>query len=110
MEEAMHPAFGADVLVQTDDPQAAAEFYTLALGLQITEVRPDLVSLRGPHLNLFLERGPRLGPVLEVFVENIAAAKTDLVKHGCTILKDEPSFPRCYVQDPFGLIYNLAQR
>ena len=23
-------------------------------------------------------------------------------------VKDEPDFPRCYVQDPFGLIYNLT--
>jgi hypothetical protein len=23
-------------------------------------------------------------------------------------VKDEPDFPRCYVKDPFGLIYNLT--
>jgi hypothetical protein len=23
-------------------------------------------------------------------------------------VKDEPEFPRCYVKDPFGLIYNLT--
>ena len=28
--------------------------------------------------------------------------------HGCEIVKDEPDFPRCYVRDPFGLIYNLT--
>jgi hypothetical protein len=22
-------------------------------------------------------------------------------------VKDEPDFPRCYIKDPFGLIYNL---
>jgi hypothetical protein len=31
-----------------------------------------------------------------------------LVKNGCTIVKDEPEFPRCYVKDPYGLIYNLT--
>jgi hypothetical protein len=30
------------------------------------------------------------------------------VKHGSKIVKDEPEFPRCYLQDPFGLIYNLT--
>jgi hypothetical protein len=24
------------------------------------------------------------------------------------VVKDEPDFPRCYLQDPFGLIYNLT--
>ncbi len=34
--------------------------------------------------------------------------KLRLVKNGCEIVKDEPDFPRCYVKDPFGLIYNLT--
>jgi hypothetical protein len=24
------------------------------------------------------------------------------------VVKDEPEFPRCYIKDPFGLIYNLT--
>jgi hypothetical protein len=60
----MANAFGADVLIQASDPQKAAEFHTAALGLEIMESRPDLIGLCGPRLNLFIERGPRLGPVL----------------------------------------------
>jgi len=45
--------------------------------------------------------------VLEVTVEDGAEAKVRLVASGCEIVKDEPEFPRCYVKDPFGLIYNL---
>jgi len=41
-------------------------------------------------------------------VANVGEAKLRLVKNGCKIVKDEPDFPRCYVQDPFGLIYNLT--
>jgi hypothetical protein len=37
----------------------------------------------------------------------VEEAKQHLVKSGCKIVKDEPHFPRCYVQDPYGLIYNL---
>jgi hypothetical protein len=51
--------------------------------------------------------GPALGAVLEVTVENVEEAKKRLVASGCEIVKDEPEFPRCYVKDPFGLIYNL---
>ena len=102
--------FGADILLQAEDPQSAAAFYTTQLGFEIGDSSPDLISLRGPHLNLFIERGPKLGPVLEVFVENVEAAKARLVKRGCVIIKDEPEYPRCYVRDPFGLIYNLGRR
>jgi hypothetical protein len=57
---------------------------------------------------LFVERGVALGPVLEVKVKNIEEARDRLVRNGCEIIKDEPDFPRCYVKDPFGLIYNLT--
>jgi hypothetical protein len=69
---------------------------------------PHLISLHGEHINLFIERGSALGPVFEVTVDNVEEAKLRLVKNGCEIIKDEPDFPRCYVKDPFGLIYNLT--
>jgi len=31
------------------------------------------------------------------------------LKNGCEIVKDEPEFPRIYVRDPCGLIYNLTK-
>jgi predicted enzyme related to lactoylglutathione lyase len=102
--------FGADILLQAEDPEKAAAFYTTQLGLEITDSRPDLISLRGPRLNLFIERGQKLGPVLEIFVADVEAAKQQLTRNGCEIVKDEPEYPRCYVRDPFGLIYNLARR
>jgi predicted enzyme related to lactoylglutathione lyase len=81
-------------LIQAPDPRAAAAFYVNQLGFKIS-------------VNLFIEEGPALGPVLEVTVENVEEAKRQLVASGCEIVKDEPEFPRCYVKDPFGLIYNL---
>ncbi len=33
---------------------------------------------------------------------------TRFVKGGCVIVKDEPEVPRCYMKDPYGLIYNLT--
>jgi hypothetical protein len=37
----------------------------------------------------------------------VEEAKRRLVANGCVVVKDEPDFPRCYVRDPYGLIYNL---
>jgi len=56
-----------------------------------------------------IERGPSLGPVLEVTVKSVKEAKARLQKKGCQIVEDEPDFPRCYVKDPNGLIYNLTE-
>jgi hypothetical protein len=68
-----------------------------------------MIGLRGDHINLFIEQCPAIGPVLEITVENVEEAKARLAKHGCVVVKDEPDFPRCYVRDPFGQIYNLTR-
>ncbi len=103
----MANAFGTDILIQAPDPRAAAEFYVKELGFAVTDQTGNLVSMHGAHINLFIEKGPALGPVLEVSVQDVDASKARLRRAGCQVVKDEPSFPRCYVKDPFGLIYNL---
>jgi hypothetical protein len=101
--------FGTDILIQAPDPRAAADFYVDELGFEMTGETPDMVSIHGPNINLFIERGTLLGPVLEVTVADVNEAKARLTKYGCEIVKDEPEFPRCYVKDRFGLIYNLTK-
>jgi catechol 2,3-dioxygenase-like lactoylglutathione lyase family enzyme len=100
--------FGTDILIQAPDPEKAALFYVNHLGFEITDNNPKMIGLHGKHINLFIEPGPSLGPVLEVTVDNIVDAKQRLIEEGCEIVKDEPNFPRCYVKDLFGLIYNLT--
>ena len=92
--------FGPDILIQ--DPKKTALFYVKHLGFEITDNNPKMIGLHGKHINLFIESGPSLGPV-----DNVADAKQRL-EEGCEVVKDEPDFPRCYVKDPFGLIYNLT--
>jgi catechol 2,3-dioxygenase-like lactoylglutathione lyase family enzyme len=103
----MANSFGSDILIQAPDPKTAAAFYVDHLGFEITGEEP-MISLHGKHINLFIERGPALGPVLEVTVDSVQAARLRLVKGGCQVIKDEPEFPRCYIKDPYGLIYNLT--
>jgi hypothetical protein len=105
----MANTFGADILIQAPDPMAAAEFYVKEFGFEVTEEKPDMISLHGKNINFFIERGPSLGPVLEVTVKSVKEAKVRLTEKGCQIVKDEPDFPRCYVKDPQGLIYNLTE-
>jgi predicted enzyme related to lactoylglutathione lyase len=104
----MANSFGSDILIQAPDPKKAAEFYVEHLDFEITGEEPEMVSLHGRRINLFIERGPALGPVLEVTVDSVEAARRRLVNNGCQVIKDEPEFPRCYIKDPFGLIYNLT--
>jgi predicted enzyme related to lactoylglutathione lyase len=102
-------SFGTDILIQAPDAEEAARFYVENLGFAITDGNPRMIGLHGPNINLFIEPGPPLGPVLEVTVNDVKEATRSLVAKGCQIVKDEPEFPRTYVKDPFGLIYNLTR-
>jgi len=105
----MANTFGTDILIQAPDPKIAAAFYIEQLGFTITGEADNMLNLHGDHINLFIERGPALGPVLEVTVADVDEARRRLVQNGCEVVKDEPDFPRCYVRDPYGLIYNLTR-
>jgi catechol 2,3-dioxygenase-like lactoylglutathione lyase family enzyme len=104
----MANSFGTDILIQAPDPKKAARFYVEHLGFTITDEQPNMISLHGQHINFFIERGPPVGSVLEVTVSDVEAAKRRLVKSGCQVVKDEPDVPRCYVRDPYGVVYNLT--
>jgi len=104
----MANAFNRDILIQAQDPQSAAAFYVDTLGFEVTSEEPNMVSLQGRHINLFIEQGPPLGPVLEVNVDSVEAAKRRLLAKGCWVVKEEPDYPRCYMRDLYGLTYNLT--
>jgi predicted enzyme related to lactoylglutathione lyase len=104
----MANSFGKDILIQAEDPRAAAAFYVEQLGFSVTGESVEMMSLEGAKISLFIERGPALGPVLEVAVKDVDEAKARLVRSGCEIVKDEPEFPRCYVRDPYGLVFNVT--
>jgi hypothetical protein len=108
-EKLMANTFGTDILIQAEDPMKAADFYVKELGFTITDKNPKMIGLHGENINLFIEPGPALGPVLEVTVKSVKEARANLTKKGCKIIKDEPGVPRVYVRDPYGLIYNLTE-
>jgi hypothetical protein len=98
--------FGSDMLIQAEDPEKPPPS-TCNISDSISLPTP-MIGLHGNHINLFIERSPALGPVLEVTVENAREASARLLTQGCEIIKHEPHVPRTYVRDPYALIYNLT--
>ena len=99
-----------DVLIQSDQLNEAVRFYETELGLLVIHRSETLVGLETGSFCLYVEKGPSYGPVFEFYVANLAAAKEKLVAAGCRVEAEDPSIPRCYIRDPFGLIFNLAER
>lgn len=84
-------------------------FYRDVLGLKVVHSSDTVVGFETGSFCLYLEDGPGYGPVFEFLVENVDVARQQLMDAGCRVEHENPSVPRCYMRDPFGLVFNLAQ-
>jgi catechol 2,3-dioxygenase-like lactoylglutathione lyase family enzyme len=99
-----------DVIIRTPDAKAAADFYQHVLGLAVTQRFGEIVGFDTGTLQLFVEQGDALPAVLDFLVQDVQATKAALVAAGCVIVEENPNIPRCYLRDPFGLMFNLGKR
>lgn len=99
-----------DVIIHTDDFAKAARFYETVLGLPLAEQTETLVGFETGSFRLYLGKGKGPGPVFEFLVPDLGSAKERLIAAGCRIEVEDPTVPRCYVRDPYGLVFNLAER
>jgi hypothetical protein len=104
-----HMKSSRDVLIQTERMDAAATFYENVLGLRVFERGEGLIGFETGSFRLFVDRGESYGPVFEFVVPDLAQARKLLVENGCRVEIEDPRVPRCYIRDPFGLIFNVAE-
>jgi predicted enzyme related to lactoylglutathione lyase len=98
-----------DVIIRTQDLAGAAKFYGSVLGLPVTRLSETLIGLETGAFCLYVEKGKKHGSVFEFLVPDLRAAKRRLIAAGCAVLEEDPSIPRCYIRDPYGLVFNIGQ-
>ncbi|MFN2624298.1 MAG: VOC family protein [Chthoniobacterales bacterium] len=98
-----------DVIIQVDDWTKALEFYEMTLGFPVCHRTSNIVGFETGAFCLYVEKGKRPGPVFDFLVANAQDTKERLLAAGCTIVEENPSVPRCYIRDPFGLVFNIEQ-
>jgi predicted enzyme related to lactoylglutathione lyase len=106
----MNAKSSRDVLIQCKELGTAQQFYETVLGLKMTHRNEQIIGFETGSFCLYVDKGPSYGPVFEFYVDDLEGAKQRLVAAGCRVEAEDASIPRCYVRDPFGLIFNLAQR
>ena len=90
---------------------AALDFYSKVLGFQNRSDDPELGDLDANPINLFvLEDDEFRGPVMELFVEDLEEARKYLEENGCKILRWRGKRQDCYVEDPFGVRFNVWEQ
>ncbi|MGA8534889.1 MAG: VOC family protein [Candidatus Tumulicola sp.] len=98
-----------DVIIRTEDFDAARAFCG-RLGFVQSHAAENLVGFETGGFTLYVERGEGHGAVFDFEVDSLEQAKSALLAVGCTVVEENPAVPRCYIRDPFGLTFNIAQR
>ena len=99
-----------DIILRTNRWDEAVQFYEMILGFKVIYRADNMVGFDTGALVLYVEKGPEHGPVFDFLTADVQAAKKSLVAAGCSIVEENPSVPRCYLKDPFGLVFNLGAK
>lgn len=98
-----------DIILRTQNWTEAIEFYRSVLGLPITYRDPSIIGFETGSFQLFVEKGDDHGPVFEFLVADVQSTKQKLIAAGCIVIEENTSTPRCYMRDPYGLVFNLGR-
>ena len=105
------PAFRStrEVILRTPRWHEAVHFYRTVLGLSVAYRGETIVGVETGAIRLYVEEGLAHAPVFELLAEDFVAARTALLRAGCTLIEENPAQPRCYLEDPFGFVFNLGR-
>ena len=104
----MKYAMSPNIAVRTDRFEEAVRFYSEVLGFPNRSDDPELGDHDANPLNLFVIEDQEVrAPVMELFVEDLDAAKDHLIANGCEILRWRGKGQDCYIKDPFGMVFNV---
>jgi predicted enzyme related to lactoylglutathione lyase len=100
-----------NVAVRTQKFSEAVDFYATVLGFEDRSSDPELADFDAEPLNIFvIADGEFSGPVMELFVDDLEEARAELVANGCKVLRWRGKGQDCYIQDPFGVIFNIWEQ
>jgi len=79
------------------------------MGLTVVNRTDDVSDLSGSEIQLHIERGPELGPILEVLVPDIEEAKADLVSQGWSVVVWEGKEGIYRLRNPVGTLFHIIE-
>jgi predicted enzyme related to lactoylglutathione lyase len=98
-----------EIILRTNNWSEAVQFYSSTLGLPITYRDTTIVGFETGSFCLYVEKGNEHGPVFEFLVQDVQTTKKMLIAAGCEVVEENPAVPRCYIKDPYGLVFNIGQ-
>ena len=97
-----------NVSVRTDQIEDAVRFYSEVIGFEIRKQGETTADLDADPLTFFIDDDQDLqGPVMELFVDDLDQARQILEDNGCKVLRWRGKGQDCYIQDPYGVRFNI---
>ena len=97
-----------NIAVRHKDYATAVDFYSKVLGFKNRSSDPALADFDASPINLLVIEDDEIsGPVMELFVSNLEEAREHLVANGCKVLRWRGKGQDCYIEDPFGVRFNI---
>jgi catechol 2,3-dioxygenase-like lactoylglutathione lyase family enzyme len=98
-----------DVIIRTERWPEALRFYEEVLGFTVASRNDAMAGFETGAFRLYVEAGEPHGPVFDFLTTDVAATKARLLARGCTLIEENPDVPRCYLRDPFGVVFNVGR-
>jgi catechol 2,3-dioxygenase-like lactoylglutathione lyase family enzyme len=99
-----------DIIIRTESWRDAVRFYEQVLGFTVSSRAGGTVGFETGCFCLYVENGAAHGPVLEYLVADVETTRDLLLRAGCTVVEENPSLPRCYLRDPYGVTFNIGRK
>ncbi len=97
------------VCLYSPDLESAVRHFEREMGLTVVNRTDDMADLSGGDIYLHIEKGPELGPILEILVPDIEAAKVDLIYQGWNVVVWEGRGGRCHLSNPSGILFHVIE-
>lgn len=82
-------------------------FYGRVFGFNMAGKVGSAVELETAPIRFFLDQAEPQELVLELLVPDLDKARAELTDAGCRVICWEGKGKDCYIQDPFGITFNL---
>lgn len=100
-----------NIAVRTHRFDEAMAFYANVIGFTNRSDDPELGDFDADPINLFVLADDEVsGAVMELFVDDLDAAKEYFTAHGCKIIRWRGKGEDCYIEDPFGVRFNVWEK
>ena len=99
----------SSVCLFAPDLEKAVRHFEREMSLTVVNRTDDVADLSGGEIQLHIERGPELGPILEILVPDIEMAKVDLVSQGWSVVVWEGKEGICRLRNPAGILFHVIE-